>query len=190
MQIASPCGSQKQALMDLSLRLSCLTQRSWWVLSTLKTHLFWLVRCNGAVVYDVRWTGCNQANGFQGGCQSDVSSPPPSSPFSQVSLYCLEGPCQRDRTSHAIKSCFLDLLSLYKLKSEREVWLTHPCHMSPAIHSHYGWGVGETAGPKKQRNKTQSLWSKLFQKLYIYVHSVYCILYSMSVLLTLISVYI
>lgn len=82
------------------------------------------------------WVNC-----FQGGCQSDVSSPPPFSPFSQVSLYWHEGPCQRDRPSHAIKAYSLPLLSLHKWKSEREAWQTHPCLMSLAIHPHYGSAV-------------------------------------------------
>lgn len=146
MQIASPCGSKKQALTDLSVRLSCLTQRSQWVLSLLYLFRFFMMQWGGSI--KCRWIGCSQANGFQGGCQSNVSSPPPSSPFSQVTLQWLEGPCLHDRTSHAIKDCSLHLLSLHK----RKKWagsFTHRCHMPHAIHAQYVWAVGETVGPKQ-----------------------------------------
>lgn len=120
------------------MRLRCLTQSSRWVLNTLKNMfvLTCMMQWDGSVGHS--WGGCNQASGFQGQCQCNVSSPPL---FSQVSLYWLKGPCWCDRPSHTIKACSLPQLSLYKWKSEQEIWHTHPCHMSLAIHPHYSWAV-------------------------------------------------
>lgn len=73
-------------------------------------------------------------------------------------LFHLEGPCQRDRPSHAIKARSPPLLSLHKWKSEPEVWLSCPCRVSLGIHLHYHRAVGETLGPKqKQWKKNEAL---------------------------------
>lgn len=70
-----------------------------------------------------------------------------------VILYWFEGPCQRDCPSHAIKACSLPQLSLCEYKIEWEVGLTHPCHMSLAIHPHYH----RTVEPKQNKTKKKCL---------------------------------
>lgn len=70
-----------------------------------------------------------------------------------VILYWFEGPCQYDCPSHAIKACSLPQLSLCEYKIEWEVGLTHPCHLSLAIHPHYH----RTVEPKQNKTKKKCL---------------------------------
>lgn len=85
MQIASACRSKKKPALSKQAGLKCEVRLpdSKESVSVVHTQLMFVLTCVMQWGGRCIWGGCNQANGFQGGCHSDVSSPLFSLPFSQ-----------------------------------------------------------------------------------------------------------